>query len=534
MSERHLLFILLAAALAIYAWGLGAAELTDTDEARSGTIVRDMAEGGHWLLPRTPDGFLSEKPPAYYGLCALLAFAFGASEWTLRIVPALMAVGTLGLVWMLARLYGPPRAAAVAVVALLSNILFMTWARMAYVDMTLTFFCTAGLTAYCAGRQGRLGAWPAALLAGAAFGLAVLTKGPLGLGLPAAVVAGDALVRTRGRLWRAAVPWGPVSAAVGLALLVASAFYLPALLRGGREFLETSILSENFFMPTGRVQGIGVSHHKPVYYYVFKQLEAFLPVLPLIPELVRWLFRRDAGPARATLGAWFAFGFLLFMAASNKRRYYLLPLQPAVAVMMGLAAERWMEETASPALLRWASAVVGAVLAVAGAAAAVYAMSPAWWPGASTDAGRVLMAIRGPLVAVTILAVAGGAALLVAARRRPAALPAVLAVLALLVTVSRVVFFARGHEALNHTRPFVQGMLAKLPPGAAPRVVPPIHGYWLDFYWPSPLVRDATAAETEPLFFIDKQGYIPDASREVIGECRAGSAGEVVLLVRRR
>ena len=57
--------LILAVVAVLYAWNLGAPELTDTDESRSGVIVRDMVEGGRWLLPRTPDGYLSEKPPAY-------------------------------------------------------------------------------------------------------------------------------------------------------------------------------------------------------------------------------------------------------------------------------------------------------------------------------------------------------------------------------------------------------------------------------------------------------------------------------------
>jgi 4-amino-4-deoxy-L-arabinose transferase-like glycosyltransferase len=536
MSERRLLFTLLAAALAIYVGGLGTVELTDVDESRSGTIVRDMAEGGHWLLPRTPDGYLSEKPPAYYGLCALLGFAFGVSEWTLRIVSVLMAVGTLGLVWTLARLYGSPRAAAVAVVALLSNILFMTWARMAYVDMTFTFFCTAGLTAYFAAREGRLGAWPAALLAGAAFGLAVLSKGPLGAALPVAVLCGDVGVRTRGRFWQAAVPWGPLAAGLGLSVLVALAYYLPALLRGGPEFLETSILSENVYMPLGKARGIGVTHYRPIHYYPLSMIVAFLPVLPLLPEVIRWSCRRDSGPGRAPLATWFAFGFLLFMAASNKRRYYLLPLQPAVAVMMGLSVERWLEETAAPALLRWGTTIAGAVVILAGIAGGALVLHPAWLPRAASDAaGPLLQSMSVPLLVLSALVVGAGAGLLVGARRSPRTLLVAIAAFAFLVTASRTWIYGRAQASFNHTRPFVQEMLAKVPPGVAPRLVPPVRGYALDFYWPAPLVRDEKAAETAPLFFIASPRYVPSPALEVLGTWRnSDDRDDDVLLVRRR
>src|SRR6185436_1324341 len=108
----------------------------------------------------------------------LLGKVFGIGEWTLRIVSVLMGVGTLVLTWILARLFGgPPRAARIAVIALASNILFIGCARDAMVDMTLAFFVTAGLTAHFAARLGRLAPMKGAALAGAAFGLALLSKG---------------------------------------------------------------------------------------------------------------------------------------------------------------------------------------------------------------------------------------------------------------------------------------------------------------------------------------------------------------------
>jgi 4-amino-4-deoxy-L-arabinose transferase-like glycosyltransferase len=193
----------------LYFVNLGRVELSVTDEARSAVIVRDMVVGGRWLMPRTPDGFLCEKPLAYYGMCAVVGSVVGIHEWSLRSVSVLMGVATLLLTWILARLYGPPRSARIAVVALASNILFLGAARDAMVDMTLAFFLTAGLTAHFAARLGRIPVWSGAALAGVAFGLAVLTKGPLGLAMPVAVAGGDALLEHRGRFWRALAWWKP-------------------------------------------------------------------------------------------------------------------------------------------------------------------------------------------------------------------------------------------------------------------------------------------------------------------------------------
>src|SRR5579883_1520702 len=111
--RNHPVAWLLGLVAILYFWDLGRVELSVTDEARSGMIVRDMLEG-HLVLPRTPDGYLVEKPPAYYATCALAGSAFGVNEWTLRGVSALAALGTLALTAWIVRCFGSPRAAALA------------------------------------------------------------------------------------------------------------------------------------------------------------------------------------------------------------------------------------------------------------------------------------------------------------------------------------------------------------------------------------------------------------------------------------
>src|SRR5258706_5639991 len=100
---------LMGALTLLYCWNLVRVEFSVTDEARSAVIVRDMVEGGRWLLPRTPDGYLCEKPLAYYGSAAVLGSIFGINEGSLRIVSVFMGMATLLMTWILARLYGPSR-----------------------------------------------------------------------------------------------------------------------------------------------------------------------------------------------------------------------------------------------------------------------------------------------------------------------------------------------------------------------------------------------------------------------------------------
>src|SRR5262245_5419860 len=391
--ERRAWLWLVAAFALVYAANLGASELSAIDESRTAVIARDMAESGNWLLPRTPDGYLSEKPPAYYMLAAVASLVLGEGEWSLRGVSVLMAIGTLLVVGWMAGVIGSPRTAALAVGVLGSNLLFLSWARSAMVDMTLTFFLTAGMAAYLAARLGRLGPWSASALCGISFGLAVLSKGPLGLALPAAAVVLDVLVASRGRFWKASIPWAAAGLASVIIFEISLIWYLPGVLAGSGEFIHTSLLDENVYMPLGLKHGIAGSHLKTPWYYPLRQLMVLLPAAAFLPEAVRRLVRRDAGPSRTLLATWVVGGLLVLMAASNKRWYYLLPLQPAIALLVAVAiAPLW--EVDPPKTLRWGARVMGALLAAGALIGAVCAVcAPA--STASEEARRLFDLVRG-------------------------------------------------------------------------------------------------------------------------------------------
>ncbi len=514
----------------LYCWNLTAIELSDTDEGRSGVIVRDMVEGGRWLLPRTPDGYLCEKPLAYYGTAAALGSVFGIHEWTLRGVSVLMALGSLWAVWVLARLYSSARAAHLAVVMLGSNILFYFSARQAMVDMTLTCFVTLGLLCYFAARLGRMHRWTAAGLAGLAFGLAMLSKGPIGLALPGVIVVTDALLHWR--RWRDSRPaWAPVATASILALVVSMAWYLPGLLKGGSEFLETSILSENFRMPVGEAEGIGVAHKKPRYYYFLYQVIAVLPALPLLATIPGWIRSRESDPARRHLAAWFLGGFVLFMAASNKRFYYLVPLQPAVAIAIALAAER-----APRRLLTVPAAVMGvlAVLAAFGAAALVASPSILARLGREGAFEEALRNHRIAFAGIAAAVLAAGAFLIAGSRKGADSALRAAAGLAAVVIACRAGAVDLLEAEFDHTRKFVRSATAALPPGAKPVILPPIKGYAMEFYWPDRLVRDERAALAAEYVMVLRPNLdkIPGSRQEIAVWKFRNGRNDVVLLRR--
>jgi len=515
----------------LYLWNLSLVELSVTDEARSGMIVKDML-AGHWLLPRTPDGYLVEKPPAFYGSCALLGSLFGVNEWTLRGVPVLAALGTLAVAAWIVRLYGSPLAAWVTVAALASNIIFLQSARDAMVDMMLTFFLTVGFAGYAAAKLGRLTPEQATGICGIAFGLALLSKGPLGLALPIAVCGGDFLIETKGRLWRLRRPLAPVLGVLLLAVAVAGLWYIPGLLMGKGEFLETSILSENFRMPLGQSTGIGGVHKRPPYYYAGLQLSALLPALPLLAALPGWFRDPSSRNARRVLCCWAAFGFLLFQVVSNKRSYYLVTLQPAFAAMIGLAADRWAEQKDGA---RWSFRAGGGLAVLAGLACIVLAfVHPGLDRARAAEIVAAIVRHRLWIVGFGVLIFLSGAAMLASLRRGPAALLASAAAFGMVIIAARTGAGDRLEADFNRSRPFVQEVGPRVPAGAHPVIFPPIHGYSVDFYWPVPVPRNAAAAQSAEYVFVTQSNLSAlKGNSETLGVWKYGNPDRDIVLVRR-
>ena len=532
-AERTWLWLAGAFAL-LYAVNLGASELSPIDESRTAVIVRDISQEGNWLLPRTPDGDLSEKPPLHYWIAAVLTRVAGEGEAVLRSLSLIMAIATLLVAGRLALLIGGSTVAALSVGALGSNILFTAWARSAMVDMTFAFFMTAGMAAYVAARLGRLGPWSASALCGACFGLAVLSKGPLGLAIPLAAAGLDVLVETRGRFWKAR----RLGAAVGLALAIAVglslAWYLPAALAGGREFLHTSLLDENVYMPLGLKQGIAGSHTKPPWYYPLRQLALFLPAAALLPTAVRRLRRPEAGPARTALAAWVVAGFLVLMAASNKRWYYLLPLQPAIAILIGLAIAP-LREAPPSRVLRWSTFAMGVLLAAGAWAAAGVAFSE---PGTQVSGETRLFDLMRDhkfRLAIAAVSISGVGILMMFSSFGPASAIVRSVLLAgLLAAAFRSVVMDPIEGSPYHMRSFAEEMNGVLPPGAHVAVWPPEYGYGLDYYWRSKL-EHGNAALTEK-FLLVRRNLVPGLpfSVEILDVIRFSAEGRDVALVRRR
>lgn len=338
--------LIIAGALALTTYKLGACGICKGNEAVEAVFIQQMVEHGKVLFPAVNGGSPMYKPPLYHWTATALDHLMGVPKVTafnFRLPAALYTTAGVGLTLGFA--YGILSAdgAILAGLILLSAHQYIRLGRMGRVDMTLTFFETLSLFAfwwwYRPRRGGPARGGPMLYLVGAAIGLAVLSKGPVGAILPGLSMGIFLLIEGRMRETLRRVTPGPVLVAIA----IGASWYIAGYLGAKHALLNRQISSENF----GRF--FGALGSAPPWFYLGPLLFSSLPASLLVPFAVYGaLFGgRDAASAgqgatsseRARqavklLAIFWLVTLVFFSVAAYKSRWYLLPLWPAAAVLL--------------------------------------------------------------------------------------------------------------------------------------------------------------------------------------------------------
>jgi 4-amino-4-deoxy-L-arabinose transferase-like glycosyltransferase len=371
--------------------------LFNPDEGRYAEIPREMLSGGDWIIPHLNGLAYIEKPPLQFWATAVCYRLFGPSEFAARLYSALTAAGTLFLVWLVARrLWG--REAGWRAAAVLSGMLmFVVLGQLLTLDMSLTFYMTLSLAAFLLAQQATQPLrWM--LLAWAAAGGGVLTKGLVAAALPAAVLmlysAYSREVAPRRRLH---VRWG-----LPLFLAITVPWHWLAARRLA-DFLSFFFVHEH----VARYLTPIADRQEPWWYFIGVFLAGSVPwTLPALRAL-RGGWRRSAPPGafNATLFLWIWLAFIVgfFSLSDSKLMPYILPVMPALALLIAaLPAESLRRDFLFTAILT----------VIAGVSLGAASLN---WPKvvASSDRSVYFLPLAKPLGLIALLLAVSGAFVLV-------------------------------------------------------------------------------------------------------------------------
>ncbi|MFC0709686.1 ArnT family glycosyltransferase [Azorhizophilus paspali] len=335
-SQRAELGGLLLLALLLLGAGLGLRQPLNVDEERFLGVSLEMLQDGSWFIPHRAGEIYSDKPPLFMWAVALFIRLTGSPKLAL-FLPALLAglVATACLHDLGSRLWNR-RAGLCAALLFLATYQTFSILRAGQIDGFLCLWIVLAL--YGLLRHLLLGpAWSWYYLACMAMGLGVISKG-VGF-LPVLMLLPYSYAVRRG--WSGVVPMPGQMRAWLLGLPVALAaigvWLLPLLvgvaLHGDADSL--AYVREILLRQTAERYANAWAHREPFWYFFVEVIPKYwLPPVLALPWLVpawrRRLARRD-GRLLVLLG-WVALVLLFFCLSSGKRKLYIYPALPALAL----------------------------------------------------------------------------------------------------------------------------------------------------------------------------------------------------------
>jgi 4-amino-4-deoxy-L-arabinose transferase-like glycosyltransferase len=364
---------LCAIAVVTLFWGLGDIGLIDETEPLFVEASRQMLLTGDWVTPYFDNVTRFDKPPLIYWLMVLSFKVFGVNEWAARIPSAIAALAIVLLSFYTLQQQSPrlsptnpsPNhnarhpwlAAWLGATLLMLNLNTYFWGRTGYADMLLTTCMGGALLAFFLGYvQPKLilqRRWYGAFYV--LLALAILTKGPIAILLPALIIGGFTLYvgNLRQVLQEMQLLRGTL-----IVLMLALPWYILVTLANGEAFIGSFFGYHNLT----RFSSVVNAHSGPWYFHFLVILVGFFPWSAYLPAAIvrtqpwqrkQWQQRSRSEQLGLYAVIWFAVILGFFTVSVTKYFSYTLPLMPAAAILVGLLWTEDISEQSAHPPQRW-------------------------------------------------------------------------------------------------------------------------------------------------------------------------------------
>jgi len=313
----------------------------DRDEARFAQASKQMAETGDPVDIRFQDEVRYKKPVGIYWLQASvvkIAGKLGLPRPEIRIwlyrVPSLFgAIGAVLLTYWTALAFVTRRGAVLAGLMMCSSVLLGIEARLATTDAVLLFTTTTVMGAlariYLSWQRGEAfdrGAWALPAIFWTAMAASVLVKGPLIFLIAGLTIAAlgflDRSVQWLRRLH-------PVPGVIWVLLLILP-WFIAIYLKSGDSFFVNSVGGDML----SKVASPQESHGAPPGLYFVLFWVTFWPAATLAGVAAPAVWRARREPGAQFLLAWLVPSWIVFELIITKLPHYVLPLYPAIAILI--------------------------------------------------------------------------------------------------------------------------------------------------------------------------------------------------------
>lgn len=330
------LWAVLISFLVVWFYMLGARTLVPTDEGRYAEMAREMVATGDWITLRLNGIKYFEKPPLQNWMNALTFSLFGLGDWQARLWTGLCGlIGIWASAYTAFKIYG--HRVAISTALILGSSFY--WAAMGHIntlDMGLSGMMTLALCGLLLAqrdgisdkeqRNGMLICW-------AGMALATMSKGLIGFVLPGAVLVLYTIWTRDFGLW--------LRLHIGKGLLLFFAITVPWFIlvwQANPEHPHFFFIHEHFQRFTSTVHKRGGA-----WYYFFPLLIiGIVPWLGLLLQSLLASLRKEQSQfqAKKMLVIWAVFIFFFFSISGSKLPSYILPVFPALAILIACELEK--------------------------------------------------------------------------------------------------------------------------------------------------------------------------------------------------
>lgn len=327
------LFIVITLGI-FYALWIGGHPLFTPDEGRYSEVAREMLASNDFVTPRLNGVAFLDKPALYYWLQASAIYLFGLKEWALRFWPAFMGVLGSLVVYLAGTTLFNRRTGILSALILATCPLYYGAAHYANLDLevavlisnSLLFFIIATYLPISFHRS-------ASLITAYTFaGLAFLTKGLIGIAFPGMIIGAWILLLNR---W-AILKKMHLIAGMILFLAITIPWYVLAQ-KANPEFLH-------FFFVTQQVSRFltkGHFNNQAAFWFYFPIVLAgifpwaIFAIQAIVTQAKQTWKNRQENAGRLFLLLWLVIIFTFFSIPKSKTVGYILPIFPALALLIG-------------------------------------------------------------------------------------------------------------------------------------------------------------------------------------------------------
>lgn len=360
--------ILTGMSIFLFFFELGSRSFEVKDIRRFAEITQEMIQNGNWLILYKHGEIYMNKPPMLMWLIALFSsIGQHVTPFTARLPSAVAGLASILITYCFVKKFSNKRTAFIAAVLLATTHRYFWYGRSSLPDMLFTTFIMLALYSFYLGYKQKKEFYIGVHLF--TF-FATLTKGPLAIIFIFGIITTFlALQRDLKAMKEMKWQWGTI-----LFVTIAGLCFAFCLKVGFEPFIAT--IKREFLTRVNKP----INNSEPFYYYFINIWADFLPWSLFIPFAAFFAYKkwREGDDYITFTFCWTAFIFVFLCAAKAKHPRYMLPLYPALTIIIAALIDNTLRK--STLYLPWLhSSVRWVIFIMAGLTAILLAALPAYF-----------------------------------------------------------------------------------------------------------------------------------------------------------